>query len=389
MARAWSGAGGMSDSRDNDVSFGARIGLIRRLFMRWIVLGAAFAGIAIAVVATPVSALPVVPNLSTAAGHAASDQPPILLVRDICDVRYEGNIKHTRYCEDPYVCDRATPGKCKPGPELQRKLDAELERMNEMQRNLDAQLRNLRRGARTTNFTRMGSGNGSNDRRAHDPRNIPSPDYGKARPPQDRPVYGAMPRRTAQVPPNSRPPSLRAKLTLALMVQALYKMAPEDPDRADQQNKIVARAKEFEGQGENIAPALKKIIEDEAKEADDREKDKRGPVPDTQPAPTEATPPPPPQEAAADPPKPYSDKDEALCSYLMTLTPDRRDDKARLSRLGQPVPAYCEPYLNSLPKPSAEATPPPFYLSEADKEEAHKEAEEFYRDRVLPPSDDK
>src|SRR5665213_88585 len=113
MARAWSGAGGMSDSRDNEVSFEARIGLIQRLFVRRIVPGAALAGIAIAVVATPVSAFPGVPNLNTAAGHAASDQPPILLVRDICDVRYEGNIKHTRYCEDPYVCDRATPGKCK------------------------------------------------------------------------------------------------------------------------------------------------------------------------------------------------------------------------------------------------------------------------------------
>jgi hypothetical protein len=378
----------MSDTWGNDVSYGTRIRLIQRLCKR-IVLGAAFAAMAIAVGDAPVSAFPVAPDLGKAAGHAA-DRSPILQVRDICDVRYQGNTKHTRYCDDPYVCDRGNPGKCKPGPELQRKLDAELERMNDMRRNLDAQLRNLRRGARTTNFTGTGRGNGSNDRRGGDSRNIPSPQYGKARPPQDRPVYGAMPRRTAQVAPNSRAPSLRSRLTLALMVQVLSKMTPDDPDRLDQQAKIVAKAKEFEAQGENIAPALQKLIEDGAQEAADREKENRGPVRGAQAPPAEAAPlPPPPSQAAADPPKPYSDKDEALCSYLMTLAPDQRSDKARLSRLGQPVPAYCEPYLNSLPKPSAEAAPPPFYLSEADKEEAHKQAEEFYRERVLPPSDDK
>ena len=381
--------------------------------MPWFIRSAALAGIAIAVVAAPVAAFPVVPGLSAVAERAAADALPILRVRDVCRVRYEGRTKITSYCNDPYVCDRANPGKCKPGAELQRKLDADMARLDEMRRNLNAEIRNLRRTARKTYFARN-TNSRADDRRAsgckqvrmfgniaqicpgdaekgrlsnsaYNDRIIPSPQYGKARPPQDRPVYGAVPRRNAQVAPRSRPPSLRAKTTMALMVRDFFQMEPNDPDRTEQQNKIVAKAKEFEAQGEDIAPELKRLFEEAAKEAADREKEKRGSVPDT-PLPAEV-PPPPAEQAAADPPKPYSDKDEALCSYLMTLAPDQRDDKARMVRLGQQVPAYCEPYLNSLPKPAAtqEAAAPPFYLRESDKEEAHKLAEDFYRQEVLPP----
>ena len=122
--------------------------------MPWFIRSAALAGIAIAVVAAPVAAFPVVPGLSAVAERAAADALPILRVRDVCRVRYEGRTKITSYCNDPYVCDRANPGKCKPGAELQRKLDADMARLDEMRRNLNAEIRNLRRTARKTYFAR-------------------------------------------------------------------------------------------------------------------------------------------------------------------------------------------------------------------------------------------
>ncbi len=386
-----------------------------------LIRSAAIGATVVAAMVAPVAALPIVSDLNAVMNRAAA--PPIVLVRDICGVHYEGRTKVTRYCDPPYVCDRANPGKCKPGAALQRQLDAgrqrredalraAQQRLDQMRRDIDARVRNLRRSTRTTSFARTGNIR-ANDRRAsgcnweqnlgsrvlycqdkgrlsnnaYNDRIIPSPQYGRARPPQGRPVYGAV-RRTAPAAPNSRPPSLRARTTLAIMVRDLYQMEPNDPDRAEQQRKIIVRAKEFEALGETIAPALKEIIDDAAQDAAEREQRKRGPVTDTPPPPPPETPAVPPQ-AAADPPKPYSDKDETLCSYLMTLAPDRRDDAGRMTRLGQPVPDYCQPYLRSLKQPdevkTAEAVPA-FHLPERDKEEACKQAEEFYRDNVLPPN---
>lgn len=344
----------------------------------------------------------------------------IVQARDICRVYYEGNTKVTAYCDDPMVCDHARPGKCKPGPELQRQRDEERrqqeeaaraaqQRLDQMRRNLDARMRGLRRTTRTNDFSRTANSR-ADDRRAsgcsweqnlgsralycpsmnrlssnaYNDRIIPSPQYGKPRAPRGAQPYGAAPRPAAAVAPNSRPISMRAEIKLRMLAIRFYAMAPNDPGRAELQRDIMAVAKEHEALGETIAPKLKEIFEEGAKDAAAAQERNRGSVAAAPPPPQQALPP---QQAAAPPPKSYSDNDETLCSYLMSLAPDQRDDRGRMTRLGQPVPASCEPYLRSLPRPAdAQAAPEPaFYLPEKNKEEACKIAEEFYRERVFPP----
>jgi hypothetical protein len=373
---------------------------------------------AVATWAVPAGAFPLAPDLNAIANRLRADAP--ILVRDICGTHYEGRTKITRYCDDPYVCDHANPGKCKPGPALQRQLDAERQRREDamraaqqeadkLRRDLEARVRNLRRSTRTTYFARKAN-TGADDRRgsgcnweinlgsralycpdrgrmsssAYDSRIIPSPQYGRARHPQRGPGYGASPRTAAAAAPNSRPISLRSRLTLALMIDTLEKMDRKGPDYAEWQGRIIAKAKEYEAQGETVAPALKEMMDKMAARVIEREREEHGAVTGGTPLPP-LVPPGSPQAAAA-PPKPYSDKDEALCSYLMTLAPDRRNDGGGMNRLGQPVPAYCEPYLRSLPQPETQPAPEPvFYLPEKDKEEACKIAEEFSRENLFPP----
>ncbi len=388
-------------------------------------LSAVFGVLLAATAMWPAAALPILPDLGALAGHVTADELPIVPVRDICGVHYEGRTKVTRYCDPPYVCDRANPGKCKPGAELQRQLDAERQRreealraaqqrLDQMRRDVDARLRNLRRTTRTTYFARTPTPTVRNDRRAsncnwennlgsralycgnsNNDRIIPSPQYGPSRPSVARPAYGGGPHVTQRVPtvrtptvnvrpPSVRQPSLRTILTLRLDVRHLESMARNDPDRAEWQNRIIAKAKAFEAQGEDVAPALKEMIDDMNARVAARERAEHGAVTDNTPPPPAETPAPQPQAAAA-PPKPYSEKDEALCSYLMTLAPDQRDDRGSITRLGQPVPAYCQPYLRSLPKPPEAEAVPAFYLPEREREEARQMADEFYRENVLPP----
>jgi hypothetical protein len=388
---------------------------------------ATIAGFAIATTVCSAAAMPIISRLDAVVDRMPADSPPIVLVRDICGVYYEGRTKITRYCDDPYVCDRANPGKCKPGPELQRQLDAERQRredaaraaqqqLDQMRRTLDAQVRNLRRTTRTTTYfarkgdvradDRRGSGcnweqnlgsralycadKGRMSSSAYDNRIIPSPQYGPARPPQGRPAYGALPRASTNNPGTTARRSSSYGLRFALLVRLelndLHALPPGDPGRREIQRKLEDLAREYQARGVDVVPILKQQGDAAADAA--RERQEHGAVTETPPLPPLTPPPVAPQQAAADPPKPYSDKDEVLCSYLMTLAPDRRNDRGAMTRLGQPVPASCEPYLRSLPPQPAEARPAPepaFYLPEKDKEEACKLAEQFYRENLFPP----
>jgi hypothetical protein len=387
----------------------------------------AFVAIGFPATLTPVAAFPVLSDLNAVATQVPGSALPLVQVRDVCRVYYEGSTKVTRYCDPPYVCDRANPGKCKPGPELQRQLDAERQqrdealrsaqqKLNQMRREMEAQIRNLRRSSRATYFARKDNAL-ANDRRASSCKNvimfgqparvcageadkgrlssnayndriIPSPQYGKPRTQQPRPVYGAPPRtavpRVTTAAPRTRPPTLRTQVTLGILAHELSKLKPDDPDRVDLERRIIEKAKKFEALGEDVAPFLKKIMEKAVHDSVESDQERNKSIADATPAPAPATSAP---AQAAPPPKPYSDNDEALCSFHMSLAPDERDLSGRITRLGRPVPDYCQPYLNSLPKPEAQPEPEPaFYLPERDKEEACALAEAFYRENVLPPN---
>lgn len=111
-------------------------------------------------------------------------QPLLHNVIVVCRKFRQGNKIITRYCEDGYECE---PGdKCGPGPEMRRKMEEERARakkelddaqaeLKKREAELEASTRELRR------FARLGQ---DVQRPAYDdPRRMPSPQYGMAKPP--------------------------------------------------------------------------------------------------------------------------------------------------------------------------------------------------------------
>ena len=293
---------------------------------------------------------------------------PIIEVRDICRVHTEGNRRITEYCDDPYVCDLAH-AKCKPGPELQRQLDEKRRqaeeaqrRVLEQQRQMEAQVRELRARQRAQAALYQGASNVlAMANRAGSCSTITSRDGGPvgggARTPCQAPrklsdnVYPMNQRAPVQYRPRPNPAassstSLRNKLRFALMarnvINAIAQLQQHDPTRQNAQDALTEAAHKFGLRDVDAA----KIIQDVAVNLTEPDP----PQPPSGQDPTQAASPSAPRSAAetptaepAEPPRPVvSAKDEALCSYLMTL------EEGDANRLGVPVPDYCEPYLRSI-----------------------------------------
>jgi len=296
--------------------------------------------------------------------------PPsmLLLVRDICDVRREGNREITRYCDDGYVCDRQQPGMCKPGPELQRQLEAERRRLEEelaqAQRELDAELRRLRADRRAMGPVFRTHGRPVDTSRAGNCSTISSRNWSGGGAPCQQPrrlsqnVYdlsrGAAP---AYRPVVRRPPPQRLRPMLDAQVSAhnfgvmasyllstMARLEPRDPARLDLQRELEQRTRQYAERGVDTKAELDKVLlrlpnAPQADAAADAAATDSGVSAAGEIAAPETVAPSP----APEPAKPeVSARDEVLCSYLMTL------EEGDASRLGMPVPDYCEPYLRSI-----------------------------------------
>ncbi len=162
-------------------------------------------------------------------GGTLSGWSLVTKARVVCRVYTEGNRRITRYCEDGYEC--LPDDKCGPGPEMRRQMereneerrraaDEQIRRLREMQERVQAAANRARREAqkadrRAAEQRRYSSADNSKivpsprydmgryspgwgrpaPGRNSDPRNIPSPQYGKARTPP--PGVSRPPMRTA------------------------------------------------------------------------------------------------------------------------------------------------------------------------------------------------
>lgn len=72
---------------------------------------------------------------------AANTLKTVIKARVICSVTHSGNITHTKSCDDGYVC--LPRDKCGPGPEMKRRMDAEICRLEELKATLDAEQKRL------------------------------------------------------------------------------------------------------------------------------------------------------------------------------------------------------------------------------------------------------
>ena len=310
--------------------------------------------------ALPLPAAPRVPA-------PAAARLPLVKVYEVCSVRREGDKRVTRYCDGGYVCDRQNPGKCKPGPELQRKLDEEERKAEEeyqqRQREIDAQLRELRSRQRALGGPFRGANQAANSGRAGNCSTISSSkwsggggrsaacqqpirlsenvyDIGRRTPPSHYRPAPQPPQRLAQA--NRAYSSLRFALLATNMMQAMARLQPKDPARQDMERLLQATAQEYGKRGFDTG----KTLQDIAQRLPNAATPTAEPAPEQAQAAPQASPAP---AAAAEPaPSPQPDrpvvsaKDEVLCSYLLTF------EEGDANTLGVPVPDYCAPYLRSI-----------------------------------------
>jgi len=320
------------------------------------------------------------PTPSSAIGAPSS---VLLAAMDICKTYWEGRRKITQYCEGEMVCDYAHPGKCKPGPALQRRLDAELRRLKdaareaeaklkEAERKFEAQMREFRRKMREQSQSTFAG----NDNRAigcsgcttdtslrdrvYDPKVVPTTRYPPPRPPSSTPVgTGRSP--AAVWRPTRQTSNLRFKLRMRLFVETLNSLQPSDPRVGnvvrDMNQEIVRQSRNgtagvqaaldevgYENIWKNPPPASTAGSETQpaqspaaASAAEPSGDPIQGNTASADPVPVVGEPPP----------------DEVLCAYLATLETETDN------RLSQAVPDWCHPYLRSIGRTNMSPPPSP------------------------------
>ena len=196
----------------------------------WLSLAAAALGWIGIGLQQPADALPTTPT--GFAGHLDRAIPgPVLPVRDVCSRERKGSTVTTFYCDDGMVCDGEK--KCKPGPELQRKLDAERRQAEERLKTAERDLRRLLRRERESGPI------GDAARRQPgfwDPKRVPSDVDAGYRLPQSAPGGSQPNPRTAGAPPTASID--RTKLTTQII--AWINKAAGAGATADQLRGIIA-----------------------------------------------------------------------------------------------------------------------------------------------------
>jgi hypothetical protein len=127
-------------------------------------------------------------------GDARAAVSHVHRARVVCRETISGNQKTVFYCRTGYVC--APNGRCSAGPELRRQKERELA---EQARERAASAR--QRAEQRLNEERRALGPERGGPRWNDPRVVPTPRYGRPRPPQSAPVrntFVAVPRPAAQ-----------------------------------------------------------------------------------------------------------------------------------------------------------------------------------------------
>jgi hypothetical protein len=324
------------------------------------------------------------PPLSSAIGAPSS---VLLAAMNICRTYREGRRKITQYCEGEMVCDHAHAGKCKPGPALQRRLDAELRRLKdaareaeaklkEAERKFEAQMREFRRKIREQSQSTFAG----NDNRAigcsgcttdtslrehvYDPKIMPTPRYPTPRPPGSTPVStGRSPATVWRPTPQTS--NLRFKLRMRLFVERLNSFQPSDPRVG---NVVRDMNQEIVRQSRNGTAGVQEALDEVGYENIWKNPPPASTAGSSGNSESQATPSP----TAASATEPFGDPiqgntasadpvpaasepppDEVLCAYLATLETETDN------RLSQAVPDWCHPYLRSIGRTNMSPPPSP------------------------------
>lgn len=333
----------------------------------------------------------------------------VLDVRDICRVYTQGNQRVTQYCDHPYVCDLAA-NKCKPGPELQRQIDeerrqreAELRRLREQQARLQAEYEARVREVQRQHRAGMQARSGTVDNRVasgcatiryfdqvscvnvtglrantqvSDPRSIPG--YQPVRAPGVQPQQRAQPQQAMRPSPSLRN-TLRFQNLVGPMVEAMRTLPRSDPGRQEAERVLEAATRAYNDVGADTRAVLERLNRNYPERQQPNENSSGPQVlilnPVRQDAAERSAPPEP--EA---PPRPrVSQRDEALCSFLLS------QEQGSAERLGVQAPDYCNAYARSIGHVRPDTDPRWLPWALEDKTEVNRFVQEAVDYGLLPP----